>query len=184
MLTCNIDNITIKIYFDTHGNLYFNREGDIYQLCLDKNDEPELCKIICDEHIKYDIKEDTHFRGKIIKNEKNIVDETMIEDSGHDLVLDGEYDEMYDSDKYVFYGDISDEEIIHIADEYDANYDTYLYDKDGILKLTVKICDCIGIYRVSIYENGSFYFRSLGNVIEKKYAIKISEDNMIFIKNN
>ena len=85
MVSINIDDYSSQIHVDTHGNLYLEFEGTLFQLNVDQNNAPYFD--IGDYNIISDPDEQPKIQtGKIVKSEKFFNDQYFPENSGHDLV--------------------------------------------------------------------------------------------------
>lgn len=185
----SIDNHDVPIHIDVNGNLYFEINNALFQLNVDRNDDP------CMEQGNYEIIPDSELlitKGKIIKSEKFVDDKYFPEDNGHTLVDDTqqsseEFSESYDDSYFSFYEtgchmDIHSRENGQVL----ALYDVFLYDDSDTcnhpqLVFQTKLQHENAIYRVALYTSGKFYFRPIGCFMEKKYELSIV-DNAIICK--
>ena len=203
------DIIRIKIHIDVHGNLYFDHDGKIYQLNVDRNNEPYLddgdYHIITDHYIDENKRENTYI-GKIVKSEVFVNERYFPEDNGNTLVGNNtpDDDELYKEPEFTFYKFNELDERFRMDDrengEINALYDTFIYEKnDDIEKKShlifrTKMQDETSIYRVNVYILNSsemknekhsaseFYFRTIGCFIENKYELIYDGDKILCAK--
>jgi len=205
MVSITIDNELIPIHVDSHGNLYLEHKQKLFQLNIDKNDDPTFgdygeCNynVIPNDTLKNTQK---ITKGQIIKSEKFVDDIYLVEDNGHELVHeknpdsdDVNFSATVDDDYYYGYeNDIEEPPFIFYESEcnldiYDrengdvnALYDILIYDdsdKDEHAKLIfqTKIPNEICMYRVAIYKSGKIFFRPIGCYMEKRYKLSIVDD--------
>lgn len=187
MTSIQIEQKHIPIHIDTNGNLYFESNGNLFQLNVDPNNEPIL------ESGNYDVVQENEIyiqKGKLVKTEKFVDDRYMPEDNGYSLVSDlveDEFDETNEETQIEFYDTenkftIQERENGQIA----SLYDVFVYDdteSNNLSKLIfrTKLHDEIPSYRVIIYTSGKFYFRPIGCMREKKYSLQLM-DNLISVK--
>lgn len=196
-LHTKIGTINIPILFDCNGNLYLEYANQLHQLNVDLGNNP--CFYSGNFKIIEDSENIPEF-GIIMRSlhTTNCHDDLSIEDRGYiyDLQKKRDYfDEMCESFGYqneencfVFYQ--APQYKINVRDrEYgyvDALYDAYIYNDleipDLIFHSELKGETCT--YRVCIYENGQFFFRSHGSNIENKYELCVDENNIIVKKCN
>lgn len=81
-MSTTIDNQKIPIHIDTHGNLYFEVNKNLFQLNIDKNDDPYF------DVGNYEIvsNEVEIMKGKIVKSNKFVDDTYFPEDNGHNFI--------------------------------------------------------------------------------------------------
>lgn len=193
-LITHIDEHTVPIHIDTHGNLYLEYNNNLFQLNVDRNNEPLF--ETGDYSVVSDHSDIPIVRGNITKSEKFVSDKYFIEENGHTLIkkevnksdeytVDTFGDDNFTDSNFEFYEmgvnvDIKERE----NGDINALYDTFIYDDSDTesyskLIFQTKIPNEICIYRTIIYTSGKFYFRPIGCVIEHKYKISIENDNIV-----
>lgn len=198
MTTIKVGDQCVPIHIDTHGNLYFEIENNdpltsnypnfIYQLNVDKNNEPYL------DIGDYDIIDNKDEQipkfhvGTIVKSEKFVNDRYFPEDNGHTITdkaphLDPDEDLDEDS-QFIFY---QKENNITINDrnfgDINALYDIFIYDDNDScsgpqLIFQSKLQNEICLYRVILYTSGKFFFRAIGCFVENKYKLEIKNNTI------
>lgn len=193
MTTIKVCDQYVSIHIDTHGNLYFeinnndkltsNCQSFIYQLNIDRNNEPYL--EIGDYNIINNQEQNPNFHvGTIIKSEKFVNDKYFPEDNGHTLVnttqnIDSD-EELNEDSIFTFY---QKENNITINDrnfgDINALYDIFIYNdscSESQLIFQSKLQNEICPYRVILYTSGKFFFRAIGCFIENKYKLEIKNN--------
>ena len=172
----------IKVCVDVNGNLYFEYNNTMYQLNVDKNDEPYFeqnnFNVIEIEDIKPSV-------NKLVKSNKFISNEYIVEDNGYDFDSNNYYEYCFDDEEvipFIFYDNNSSIIVEHRkGGEYNALYDTFIYktinDNAPELIFRTQSSDNLSIYRVVLYTGGKFCFRAIGNMIEHKYELSINKSD-------
>lgn len=191
--TVAISNKHIPVHIDTHGNLYLELDKKLYQLNIDKNNDPYL------DGGDYSVITTETFEkpnvGEILPRSDDaphVNNKYFPEDAQYQMKTTYEYhDEMDDVSHFVFHKKcVNFNEICERENgDIDALYDTYIYDNmkdpDGKqhtqLVFLSKLCDEVCAYRTILYTNGNFYFRAIGCVVEKKYKIIIDDNNIMIV---
>jgi hypothetical protein len=193
MTTITVGDKNILVHLDICGNVYFEYNNNISQLCIDRNDEPYL------DFADYPIIEPNDessevVRGTIIATDTFKDDRYFVEDNGktftrknikdeYELELEDPY--LDDAEIYfIFYEKNGESTIPHRQNgDIPALYDTYIYDdttdESSNLIFSAKINTENSIYRAIIYKSGKFYFRPIGCTSEKSYRLQIIDDKVI-----
>ena len=190
VFTISIDNNDIPIHIDTKGNLYFEYLNQLFQLNVDRNNDPYL------ESGNYEIvnKKVKLCKGKIYETGEFQNDSHFTEDNGHSIVYsyeieDDQHDEL-EENPFVFCNKGLNLEIYDRNNgDINALYDVFIYDDSNSeehakLLFKTKLLNEICIYRVAIYKNGKFFFRPIGCFVEKTYELHLENNEVICKKVN
>lgn len=199
----NLNNESLKIFFDKGGNIYFKYFDKVYDINItsDNKIQCECCnfdlilinkknmnfgkiKLSCDSN---------SLKGRIQKEILKSIDSNDNSDEEHEdtaedryLYENKEFTEYYDSEsddeydeKVKFVGSDTDIDVCDFDDNIAALYDTLLYDNDNVYfkTLFVGIQPC---YRLKIYKNGIITFRPLGEA-EQMYKLTVDNEKLVLI---
>jgi hypothetical protein len=182
--TIPVDNSIISIHVDTKGNLYFEYLNNLFQLNIDKNNEPYL------ESGNYEIIENDNniIKGKIFESSDFQDDNYFLEDNGHAIVYSYEFEDDQHNDNeenpFIFCDNGLNLEIKERNfGDINALYDIFIYDdtdEDEHSKLIfqTKLLNEICIYRVALYKSGKIFFRPIGCFVEKTYDLHIHNNEI------
>jgi len=197
MTTINIDNVDIKVHLDVCGNVYFEHNDVLTQLCVDAHDDPYLDPANYDIIIPEEEAIPEIIRGTITQSDTFNNDMYFVEENGTSFNRIRESFECDDmSDDICF----SEDNVYFIFYEKDpktdfpsrnngdipALYDTFIYDdvseEKAEMILSAKINTENNIYRTIIYRSGKFFFRPIGSHIERCYKLAIENNSIVCCK--
>lgn len=174
-----ISNISIPIHIDTNGNLYFEFKKKLFQLNVDKNDDPIF------EEGNYEIISDQPTQlGEIVKSNYFGDEKYFPEDNCHSLKDEFSDNDSEDEEEYfTFYKSnkeidfpIYERENGHIL----ALYDIFIYHNEELI-FQSKLKNGMCCYRVLLQTNGDFHFRPIGNT-DEQYHLDLINDSIVCIK--
>lgn len=187
--TIQIDSNEVTVHIDTKGNLYFEHLNQLFQLNVDRDNDPYL------ESGNYEIINQSVEipKGQIYETGEFKSDNYFMEDNGHTIVHSYEIEEDQhdetDENPFIFCDKGLTLEIFERNNgDINALYDIFIYDDsddDGHSKLIfqTKLLNEICIYRVALYRSGKFFFRPIGCFVERTYELHIENNNIICKKN-
>jgi len=153
----------INILFDYNGNVYFyqNNKNQLYQLNIDKDNKPYLDEY----HDKLIPIQDINIKN-IIQNEELEQEEysdLYYEENGY------EFEELSECDENIFYFYGNNDFIINKGNEFNALYDTYIFN-DGKLTFSSRNTYSIFIITINLTEKIIMNIREIGGR-EKTFQI-------------
>lgn len=199
MATIKINETAIPIHVDAHGNLYLEHNNKLFQLNVDRNNEPYFDAGSYDivARSTSELSDDMAVAvrtGKIVKSTKFVDDKYFPEDNSHSLILQDSESETEEETYFVFYQKENKINVVErVNGDVDALYDIFIYDdactnscnnstRDVQLMFQSKLHNDMCIYRVILYTNGRFFFRPIGCSIEHGYKLDIKDDVISIVK--
>lgn len=194
-LYTTIDDTKVPMYFDCNGNMYFEYAGRQHQLNVNVVNEPFFepgyFNLLDDSDIVPNV-------GIIKKSLHHEYNSLSVEDTGYKYVLDShddDFKEMYEdfgiideNNSFVFYRAPNYDPAVREREYGNINalYDTYVYDGNeemAELVFRTELSNEQCTYRVCVYTDGKFFFRSHGSQTEKSYELHLG-DGFILVKSS
>jgi len=189
-----VDNKKIIILFDRYGNIYLENNNNLYELEIDKKNNPIITNINNNKQEEIlNINKITINKNKL---QQKIIDEDNeeykeIEDKEYtingkikEIIIDEDNINEYGiyNKPFIFYSPkYSETKIIDMDQNISALYDTYIYENNTLIFVS-KSCEEESIYRLILHTNGIIQFRNIGEN-NRQYRLNINNDTINISQN-